>query len=95
MRELSNLYGETVNPGRLDGSDMIVVDAVQGTEVIKFDSHIGDRSPAHTQAMGKSVLANRSKEEQEEYIENAVFKPFTPHTIIDKQRLRDELTKIK
>lgn len=95
MRELSNLYGETVNLGRLDGKDMIVVDAVLGTEIIKFDSHIGDRSAAHTLAMGKAVLAYRSKDEQREYMENAVFKALTPHTITDNESLRDELDKIK
>ncbi|WP_176761292.1 IclR family transcriptional regulator [Desulforhopalus singaporensis] len=95
MRELSNLYGETVNLGRLDGSDIIVVDAVLGTEVIKFDSHIGDRSPAHTLAMGKAILASRSDEEQQEYLNKCVFKALTSHTITDKQSLQSELVKIK
>ena len=75
MRELSATHGETVNLGRLEGNDIITIDTVLGTEVIKFDSKIGDRSPVHTLAMGKAILSFRSEAEQDAYIETRNSNP--------------------
>ncbi|MCG8637776.1 MAG: IclR family transcriptional regulator [Desulfobacterales bacterium] len=95
MRELSATYGETVNLGRLEGNDIITIDTVPGTEVIKFDSKIGDRSPVHTLAMGKAILSFRSDAEQDAYIETAEFKVLTEKTIVSKADFKAELKKIR
>ncbi|MCG8473341.1 MAG: IclR family transcriptional regulator [Desulfobacterales bacterium] len=95
MRELSTTHRETVNLGRLEGSDVVTIDTVLGPEVIKFDSRIGERSPAHTLAMGKAILAFRSKEEQTTYAENARFSRLTPKTIATKTAFKKELEAIR
>jgi len=95
MRELSNLHGETVNLGRLEGDDIITIDVVLGTEVIKYDSHIGERSPAHTLAMGKAILAFRSEHEQDDYTASVSFIPRTKKTITNKEIFTRELERIR
>jgi len=95
MRELSNLHGETVNLGRLEGNDIITIDVVLGTQVIKYDSHIGERSPVHTLAMGKAILAFRSEQEQDQYTAEASFTPRTKNTITNKAVFIRELERIR
>lgn len=95
MRELSAAHGETVNLGRLEDDHVIIIDTVLGTEVIKFDSRIGDRSPVHTLAMGKAILSFRPEAEQDAYIEKAEFTPLTEKTITSKADFKAELIKTR
>jgi IclR family pca regulon transcriptional regulator len=45
----------------------------------------------HARAMGKAVLANLSPDEQAAWIEDLTFQALTPHTIMDKEGLLEEL----
>ena len=94
MRKLVNLYKETVNLGYLDGFDIVTIDVVSGRAVIRFDSPIGSRSPIHTLAMGKAILAFRPQEQQTEYLESVDFQHFTPNTITNVKRFRKELENV-
>ena len=67
---------------------------VSGKEFIKFDAPIGNRSPAHTLAMGKAMLAFLPKDQQAAYLDSAVFQAFTPNTIVDKEKFKKELEKV-
>ncbi|MCG8531906.1 MAG: IclR family transcriptional regulator, partial [Desulfovibrionales bacterium] len=95
MRELSASHGETVNLGRLEGPDVVTIDTIPGTQVIKFDSRIGERSPAHTLGMGKSILAFRAPDELDLYIDQANFIKFTEKTITTKAQFRKELKQVR
>ena len=95
MRELSAAHGETVNLGRLEGCDVVTIDTIPGTQVIKFESRIGERSSAHTLGMGKSILAFRPPEEQAAYIDQADFIKLTEKTITTKARFKEELERVK
>jgi len=53
------------------------------------------RFPAYCTAMGKALLAFLDQRELESYIEQTDFHAVTTNTIIDKNRLREELTLTK
>ena len=91
MRKLVDIHGETVNLGRMDGIEMVTIDVVQGTQVIKYDAQIGERSPAHTLAMGKAILAFSSEETQRTYLDRAEFRQITPNTLPDRASFEKEL----
>jgi DNA-binding IclR family transcriptional regulator len=95
MRRLTGLCHQTVNLGYLDGHDVITVDALLGTDVIRFDAQIGNRSPAHTQAMGKAILAFLPEEELDAYMEKVDLQALTPNSITEKDALRAELAKVR
>lgn len=95
MRQLSNRHGETVNLGRIEGDTVVTIDVVLGTEVIRFDAHIGQRSPVHTLAMGKAILAFRTEEEQRQYLDNAEFNVVTEKTIRNRKAFEKELQKVR
>ncbi len=95
MKKLANRFKETVNLGRLDGFDIVTIEVVSSQEVIRFDASIGNRSPIHTLAMGKAILAFRPIEEQKAYLASADFQSFTPNTITNKGKFYQELSKIQ
>lgn len=95
MKKLAGMFGETVNLGRLDGFDVVTIDVVSGQEIIRFDAPIGNRSPIHTLAMGKAILAYCPEEEQKTYLASAELRAFTQNTIVDKSKFRRELSRIR
>lgn len=95
MRALSTRHKETVNLGRMDGNDTVIIDVVLGTEAIRFDSRIGERSPSHTLAMGKVLLAFHSEQVRQDYVKHANFTPVTANTITDPERFLRELETVR
>lgn len=94
MRKLADLHKQTVNLGLMDGHDVVIIDVVSGQEFIKFDAPIGNRSPAHTLAMGKAMLAFLPQDQHAAYLDSAVFQEYTPNTITDKETFKNELEKV-
>jgi DNA-binding IclR family transcriptional regulator len=59
---LSDQLGEAIHMGRLDGTDIVHLAKRESTHSLRLYSEIGRRLPAHTTAIGKALLAERSKE---------------------------------
>jgi IclR family transcriptional regulator, KDG regulon repressor len=95
MEKLAQCHGQTVNLGRLEGIDIVTIEVVPGTDVIRFDGQIGDRDRAHTLAMGKAVLAFRSRREQKEYLRQTKLVANTPRTLTDPDQLLNHFSKVK
>ena len=86
--------GEAVHLGRLDGSDVIYLAKRESRHALRMFSAIGRRLPAHATALGKSLLAQRTREEVEEILDWPLAR-LTDATITDRGRLFDELAKIR
>jgi IclR family KDG regulon transcriptional repressor len=56
---------------------------------------IGNRSPLYAGASSKCLLAFSGSDFIEDYLKKTVFDPITENTIVDKSRLRLEVTAIK
>ena len=95
MKALAERHSETVNLGHLEGSDVVTIDVVLGTEVIKYDAQVGDRSPAHTLAMGKAMLAHHSPSAVNAYLDGAEFVELTPKTILTREACVDALKSVR
>jgi DNA-binding IclR family transcriptional regulator len=91
MHELVAKYNETVNLGRIEHLDVTTIETVSSNEAIKYDSPIGDRSPAHTLAMGKAMMAYMPQEERKSYLDNIRFQALTKKTITDRTKFEAEL----
>ena len=57
MQELSSMYNETVNLGYWNGVDIIYLDKIESSELIRIDLAVGRRIPIYCTALGKSILA--------------------------------------
>jgi IclR family pca regulon transcriptional regulator len=95
LEELSNEIGETVNLAILDGTDIVYVDRIKTEQIININLSIGSRLPAYCTSMGKCLLAFLLDSELLELLNKIDMKPVTPNTITDKDKLLDELQKVR
>lgn len=95
MHELSERTGETVTFSLRNGSSRMYVDQVTPDREIKMSVAIGRSYPLHAGSSSKSFLAFLPEDEQERYLQNRDLARLTDTTIIDPERLRDELATIR
>ncbi|HEY3275230.1 MAG TPA: IclR family transcriptional regulator [Syntrophorhabdaceae bacterium] len=72
------------------GSALLTVN-IEPRSHLFFVHQIGPRLPAYCSGLGKAMLAFLDPLELEGYLEQAVLEAYTAHTIIEKERLLEEL----
>ncbi|HWO78531.1 MAG TPA: IclR family transcriptional regulator [Bacillus sp. (in: firmicutes)] len=93
--DLSVKSQNTVHLVILDGKEGIYIDKVEGASATVLYSRIGRRVPLHSSAVGKALVANKSKRELQEILNNYEFIQQTPNTITDEETFIAELEKVK
>lgn len=63
LHELSRVTGETAHLAILDGDDVVYLEKVDGSYSFDVPSQVGHRNPAVATAVGKAILAWRSRHE--------------------------------
>lgn len=91
---LVEVTGETAHVGVPDGVEVVYVDKVETRHPIRMYSRIGARSPMHSTAMGKAMLAFGDPELVQRVIDAGLPRR-TPNTITDPRRFRTELNKTR
>lgn len=82
--------------GVLDDKDVVFLNVHFAPKPIRIESaKQGDRRPAHTTALGKSILAKLSTSEINSLVHRIDFTPMTANTIVDIDHLLKEITTIK
>jgi DNA-binding IclR family transcriptional regulator len=94
LDELAARFGETTHLGRLDGPDITYVAKRESVHPLRLYSAIGRRLPAHATALGKALLAARPFPEVDALLPDPL-PALTPHTIVDRAALREELAAIR
>ncbi|MBP3038200.1 IclR family transcriptional regulator [Bacillaceae bacterium Marseille-Q3522] len=95
MDELSTKSGETSYVGILQGTEMVISQAVQGKYATRTHHEIGDRISLHTDAIGKCLLAFQDKKEQKRIMDNLILDKKTDNTIVSLDLLYKELDQIR
>jgi DNA-binding IclR family transcriptional regulator len=95
LRRLHDLTGETVHLGVLSGSEVIYLDKVEGRQVVRMHSQIGNASPTYCTGVGKAALSALSDEALERRIAALRFHLHTPATLPDADALRREIAEIR
>nr|WP_274520436.1 IclR family transcriptional regulator [Paenibacillus beijingensis] len=95
MDRLSSETGETTYIGMLQGTDVMITQAVQGKYATRTHHEIGDRLSLHADAIGKCLLAFQDKKEQIRIMDQLSFDQKTEHTITSLQLFHEELDRIK
>ncbi|GAB3623768.1 IclR family transcriptional regulator [Mariniluteicoccus endophyticus] len=93
---LAHLYErtrQTVHLAVLDGTDVIYLNKLHGLHHVPAPSRIGGRIPAYCTAVGK-VLVAHSPAVVDDVLAGELT-GWTPHTITDPARLREELDRIR
>lgn len=92
---LSRATGETANLVILDGREALYLDKAEGPQSLRIFSRIGRRAPLHCTAVGKVLLAYRSKAEVDALLGRGPLERLTKNTIIAVNQVRRELDKVR
>lgn len=95
LKELTIETGETADLGVLYRGEVVLVQVVEGPQVVRVSPKVGDTRPAHATSLGKILLAGLSDEALEEWLNGRTLELLTPNTIASPQRLRAQLAEIR
>jgi DNA-binding IclR family transcriptional regulator len=95
LQELSSKFNETINLGYFNGKEILTIDKIDSTEILRMDAGIGGREPAYCTSIGKAILAFLPDKQLEEYFKAIELTPLTPNTVTSKEKLKKELMHIK
>jgi len=91
LEKLSTLTGESSSAALLDGEEVVYIARSATRRIMSVGLGVGSRLPAYCTSMGRAILAFQAPDVIQSYLDRACLAPRTPHTIIDKDRLRAEL----
>lgn len=91
MAALSTLTREAVHLGTIDMAtgEIVYVHKYNSHFNLCMNTRIGDRSPAHTTAMGKALMAYMSEPQLEQMLANTSFEARTKRTLTTVEALRE------
>ncbi|MFO8113266.1 MAG: IclR family transcriptional regulator [Desulfosalsimonadaceae bacterium] len=95
MRQLSDTFHETINLGFLDRSDIVHIDKIESSEILRPDPGIGSRAPAHKTALGKAILAFLPTDKLTAFLEQADWISQTPNACPDPETLLSQIQTIR
>ncbi|KJS12910.1 MAG: hypothetical protein JL56_10775 [Desulfotomaculum sp. BICA1-6] len=95
LKRIRDACNETVYIYLLNGNSRICVDYLQGKSTVRVMVYLGQESPLYSGASGKAILAYFADEKLEKYFKETELVPLTSNTIVDRDRLRQELKTIR
>lgn len=95
LKSLNSELDETVHLTVLDEGEVLYIECFESTKRLRTYSVIGVRAPLHCTAVGKAIMAFLPIEEVEKIIQKKGLEKFTENTIVDKEKLLDELERIR
>ncbi len=97
LQSLAEQVNKSCSAGALDGHDTVFLARAKpsGTRMMTLTLMVGARVPAYLTALGRVLLADLTDAELADYLDTATLRPETEHTIIDPNRLREELSAIR
>lgn len=95
LERLCRETGETANLVTLEGREVLYLDKVETPRSLRIFSRIGHRAPLHCTAVGKVLLADKSKTEAEALLGRGPLEALTRRTVTSVAQLRRELLRIR
>ena len=95
LKRLSQETGETASLVILDRREALYLDKAESPQSLRIFSRIGHRAPLHCTAVGKVLLAYRSKAEVGALLGRGPLERLTKHTITAASQVRRELEKVR
>ena len=87
--------GETVQLAILRGRNILYIGKQEGTQPVRLASEVGTQLPAHTTALGKSLLAGLSDADVDELYAGVTLEKRTLRTIDNLEALKRELVQVR
>ena len=87
--------GESASLGIFEDHEIVHILRVESAHPLRLPSLAGRRSPAYCTGIGKAILAHLDPSRLDSYLASVTLHPRTPHTITDRDALRDDLRRIR
>ena len=94
LKELKYKFNETVHLTVLDNDEVLYVECLESSKLLRTFSVLGYRAPLHCTAVGKALMAHLPEEDLNRVIRTKGLTKFTKNTITDKKRLLKELNSV-
>lgn len=95
IEELHESTRETISLYVREGTERVCVERLESQQNVRIVARLGRRLPLYAGAAGKVLLAYLPQEQQENFFQNTEFVPLTAHTVVDPERLRSELQRVR
>lgn len=95
MKDLANKTGESVALFALVGEISCCLVREFGSSRLVFSIQEGDTMQLHASAAGRVLMAYGTKELRDNVLKEAPLESFTPLTMVDPKKIRNELNSIK
>ncbi|GAA3933429.1 IclR family transcriptional regulator [Microbacterium soli] len=95
LDHLAEVTGEATLLAIIDDSTVLYIDRGQADDSFAMVANVGRRSPLHTNASGKVLLAWKDEAFLDAYLSTTTLERRTARTITDPDVLRAELTKVR
>jgi DNA-binding IclR family transcriptional regulator len=95
LMELSRRTTETCSLAVMRGAEVVYIDSVIGNSPLTFQFQQGQRAPLHCTSSGRVFLAHSEKKQLEAFLLSGPWEPITPYTIVDPDRLRQEIALVR
>jgi len=87
---------ESVNLTVQDGDHVVYLDQVRSDHsMLQLFTKPGARVPLYCTGVGKLFLSRWSLREVEQYLARTPLIPHTPHTLVDRQKLMEEMERVR
>jgi len=95
LKHLVDETGESSTFCVNEADERVVLARENGKHALRYSIEEGQRMPLHAGASSKALLAFNSQEVLQRLVTKKMLQPITSHTIIDPDRLKVELKKIR
>ncbi len=96
LDELHQATHETISLYILEGADRVCIERLESTQNIRFVApRVGRRLPLHAGSAGKVMLAYLPEAAREAILTRSPLEALTERTIVDPDRMREELATIR
>lgn len=95
MRQLLEAYGETINLGVLRNGEVLYLEMLESPHSFRMAARVGNRSPVHSTALGKAIVAFKPDAEIAEVIRAHGLRALTPRTITSSVAWKRELARTR
>jgi DNA-binding IclR family transcriptional regulator len=87
--------GEAASLGILEGREILYIDTIQCSGLIRVNLPIGQKLPAYCSGLGKAILAFLPESRVRELFGEGSLEKFTPNTLSSYRELAAELEKVR
>jgi DNA-binding IclR family transcriptional regulator len=94
MEALRDQLGETVNLTVRQGDEVIYIERVSPTRMMRVEQVVGSRAPLHVTAVGKMMLGELGDPFVRAYAERTGLPPYTRHTVTSSERLLEAVHQV-